>query len=274
MAARPIIVIKKKGGHAGHHGGAWKVAYADFVTAMMSLFIVLWLTNTSKPIKEAVAGYFNDPSGTTKLLGGNGKGPSQTPGDVPKETLTVTKENMAKLKEDLQKTIHKIEELNKLKNQIEMTVTSEGLRIELFETAEGTFFNSGSPEPNASGKMALITLATQLAGVPNKISMEGHTDSRPLDRNGGEYSNWELSVDRANNVRRLMQDHGLRSDQVSEVRGYADQKLRKPEAPLDPSNRRISVIVQYLKAPPAEVAKSPPPAATAKTPPTAPPPKH
>jgi len=97
--------------------------------------------------------------------------------------------------------------------------------------------------------MALITLATQLAGVPNKISMEGHTDSRPLDRNGGEYSNWELSVDRANNVRRLMQDHGLRSDQVSEVRGYADQKLRKPEAPLDPSNRRISVIVQYLKAP-------------------------
>ena len=180
MAVRPIIVIKKKGGHGGHHGGAWKVAYADFVTAMMSLFIVLWLMNTSKPIKEAVAGYFKDPSGTTKLLGGNGKGPNQTPGEASKETLTVTKDNMAKLKEDLQTAIHKIEDLNKLKDQIEMTVTSEGLRIELLETAEGTFFASGSPETNESGKEALIALAKQLGGVPNKISIEGHTDSRPL----------------------------------------------------------------------------------------------
>ena len=264
MAVRPIIVIKKKGGHGGHHGGAWKVAYADFVTAMMSLFIVLWLMNTSKPIKEAVAGYFKDPSGTTKLLGGNGKGPNQTPGEASKETLTVTKDNMAKLKEDLQTAIHKIEDLNKLKDQIEMTVTSEGLRIELLETAEGTFFASGSPEPNESGKEALIALAKQLGGVPNKISIEGHTDSKPLDRNGGEYSNWELSVDRANNVRRLMHDNGLRPDQVTEVRGYADQKLRKPEAPLDASNRRISVIVQYLNVPPAEVAKTPPNAASPK----------
>jgi chemotaxis protein MotB len=252
MAARPIIVIKKKGGHGGHHGGAWKVAYADFVTALMSLFIVLWLMNTSKPIKEAVAGYFKDPSGTTKLLGGNGKGPGQSPGEGPGETVTVTKENMAKLKDDLQSAIHKIEDLSKLKNQIEMTVTSEGLRIELLESAQGTFFDSGSPELNDSGKEALIALAKQLGGVPNKISIEGHTDSKPLVRNGGEYGNWELSVDRANNARRLMQENGLRPDQVAQVRGYADQNLRKPEAPEDPSNRRISVIVQYLKVPPAK----------------------
>jgi chemotaxis protein MotB len=155
-----------------------------------------------------------------------------------------------------------------------MTVTSEGLRIELLEAANGAFFDSGSPYPNESGKEALIALAQQLGGVPNKISVEGHTDSRPLDRNGGEYSNWELSVDRANNVRRLMQDHGLRSDQVSEVRGYADQKLRKAEAPLDPSNRRISVIVQYLTAPPAEAVKTPTSAASAKNTLSAPPPKH
>ncbi|MGO9476825.1 MAG: flagellar motor protein MotB, partial [Limisphaerales bacterium] len=116
MPTPPIIVIRKKGGHGGHHGGAWKVAYADFVTAMMSLFIVLWLMNTSKPIKEAVAGYFRDPSGTTKLNGGNGKGPEQTPGEP---TLKVTKENMAKLKENLQNAIQKIQDLNKVKNQIE-----------------------------------------------------------------------------------------------------------------------------------------------------------
>ncbi len=253
MATRPIIVIKKKGGHAGHHGGAWKVAYADFVTAMMSLFIVLWLMNTSKPIKEAVAGYFKDPAGTTKLQGGNGKGPGQVPGEGSSATLAVTKENMAKLKDDLQNAIRKIENLNKLKNQIEMTVTSEGLRIELMESAAGTFFASGSPEPNDSGKEALSALAKQLGGVPNKISIEGHTDSKPYDRNGGDYGNWELSVDRANNARRLMQESGLRLDQVTQVRGYADQKLRRPEAPEDPSNRRISVIVEYLDEPTAKV---------------------
>jgi len=144
-AARPIIVIKKKGGHGGHHGGAWKVAYADFVTAMMSLFIVLWLMNSSKPIKDAVAGYFKDPSGTTKLMGGNGKGPGQSASEGPGDSLTLSKDNMSKLKDDLQNAIRKIDDLNKLKNQIEMTVTSEGLRIELLESAKGTFFDSGSP---------------------------------------------------------------------------------------------------------------------------------
>jgi chemotaxis protein MotB len=243
---RPIIVIKKKGGHAGHHGGAWKVAYADFVTAMMSLFIVLWLMNSSKPIKEAVAGYFKDPAGTTKLTGGNGKGPGQSPGQGPADSLTVSKDNMPKLKEELQTAIHRIADLNKLKGQIEMTVTSEGLRIELMESANGTFFDSGSPDLNDSGKETLIALAKQLGGVPNRISIEGHTDSRPLVRNGGEYGNWELSVDRANNARRLMQENGLRADQVTQVRGYADQHLRKAHAPEDPSNRRISLIVQYL----------------------------
>ena len=142
---RPIIVIKKKGGHGGHHGGAWKVAYADFVTAMMSLFIVLWLMNSSKQIQQAVGGYFRDPSGTSKLTGGNGKGPGESEGDSPIDSLTLSKDNMAKLKEDLQSAIHRIEDFNKLKSQIEMTVTSEGLRIELLESAKSTFFDSGSP---------------------------------------------------------------------------------------------------------------------------------
>src|SRR5271169_5092600 len=159
--ARPIIVIKKKGGHGGHHGGAWKVAYADFVTAMMSLFIVLWLMNSSKPIKEAVAGYFKDPAGTTKLTGGNGRGPGESPGAGPGNSLTLTKDNMSKLKDDLQTAIHQIQDLNKLKNQIEMTVTSEGLRIELLESAKGTFFDSGSATLNTSGRELLTLLAAE-----------------------------------------------------------------------------------------------------------------
>jgi chemotaxis protein MotB len=236
-ASRSIIVVKKKGGHGGHHGGAWKVAYADFVTAMMSLFIVLWLMNSSQKIQEAVAGYFKDPAGTSKLLGAGAKG--------SEAARIVVKDNMAELKEELQNTIRAIEALNKLKNHIEMTVTPEGLRIELLESAKGIFFDSGSPEPNESGKEALITLAKELATTPYKISIEGHTDSKPLARHGGEYGNWELSVDRANNARRLMQENGLRADQVTEVRGYADQRLRKRDAPEDPSNRRISVIVHY-----------------------------
>lgn len=220
------------------------MAYADFVTAMMALFIVLWLMNSSKKIQEAVGGYFKDPRATGKLAGTSVTGTGEKP-PASKDTLAVSKENMAKLKEDLQAAIHKVQDLNKLKSQIEMTVTAEGLRIELLESATDTFFNSGIPEPNPRGKEALIALAKELGAVPYKISIEGHTDSQPLVRHGGEYGNWELSVDRANNARRIMQQSGLRADQVVQVRGYADQQLRKNSAPLDPSNRRITLIVQY-----------------------------
>lgn len=234
------------------------MAYADFVTAMMALFIVLWLMNSSKQVQQAVAGYFRDPAGTTKLTGGNGMGPGASPGKIPADSLTVSKEDMSKLKENLQTAIHQIEDLNKLKSQIEMTVTSEGLRIELMESAKGTFFDSGSPELNDSGKEALTALAKELGAVPYHISIEGHTDSKPLVRRGGEYGNWELSTDRANTARRLMQQNGLRADQVTQVRGYADQQLRKPEAPEDPSNRRISLIVQYaIKGAAHDAAKVP-----------------
>jgi chemotaxis protein MotB len=172
--------------------------------------------------------------------------------------MTLSKDNMAKLKENLQGAIQKIEDLNKLGSQIEMTVTSEGLRIELLESAKSTFFDSGSPELSDSGKETLMALAKELGGVPNKISIEGHTDSKPLLRHGGEYGNWELSVDRANSARRLMQENGLRSDQVTQVRGYADQHLRKPETPNDPSNRRISILVQYaIKAAAQGTANAP-----------------
>jgi chemotaxis protein MotB len=233
---RPII-IKKKVVHGGHHGGAWKVAYADFVTAMMALFIVLWLLNSNKPVREAISGYFNDPAGTADKSGTNRAGTA--------ENVILTKDDMAKLKDELEKAIESMPNFDALKNQIEITITPEGLRIELLEAEKGTFFDIGSPEPNDTGKALLELLAGQLGKLSNKISIEGHTDAKPF-AGKTNYGNWELSTDRANAARRLMQTTGFKPDQVSQVRGYADRLLRKPDAPLDPSNRRISVIVHPL----------------------------
>ncbi len=232
----PIIVIKKKAAHGGHHGGAWKVAYADFVTAMMALFIVLWLLNTNKPVKEAVAGYFKDPRGTSQKVGSDMAGAG--------ENFTVTKDNMDLLKDQLEKAIRDVPNFDALKNHIDMTVTSEGLRIELTESENGTFFASGSAKFVPGNEDLVIKLAQELGKLPNTLAIEGHTDAKPYVQ-GSSYGNWELSADRANSARRLMQLNGVRPDQVTQVRGFADQRLRKPDAPLDPSNRRISLIVQY-----------------------------
>jgi chemotaxis protein MotB len=240
---RPILIVKKKGDHGGHHGGAWKVAYADFVTAMMALFIVLWLLNSSKQVQEAVGGYFKDPTGTSKKVGSNMQGAG--------ENFVLTRDNMPKLKEQLQKAMRQMADFEKLKSHIDMTVTAEGLRIEMSESASGTFFDSGSAKLNGDGAELLSTLAQELGGLPNKLSIEGHTDSQPYAPSA-IYGNWELSADRANAARRVMQARGIRADQVTQVRGFADQRLRKPEAPLDPANRRISVIVQYIVRNPEE----------------------
>ena len=129
-----------------------------------------------------------------------------------------------------------------------MTVTAEGLRIELLESEKGTFFDSGSSALNQSGQELLTLLASELGKVPNHVSVEGHTDAKPFTGKGS-YSNWELSADRANAARRLMQQpEGLRADQVTQVRGFADQRLRNLKDPLDPANRRISIIVQYINS--------------------------
>ncbi|MDE3061634.1 MAG: OmpA family protein [Acidobacteriota bacterium] len=238
---QPIVIVKKKGGHGGHHGGAWKVAYADFVTAMMSLFIVLWLMNSSDKIKKAVAGYFNDPKGTANLLGTtmNGNG------------ITVEQERsdaLQKLKKKLEAEIRARKELEKLSKQIEITITPEGLRIELLETKNGTFYESGSARLSASGQELLALLASELKTLPNDLLIEGHTDAAPYSQDTG-YSNWELSADRANAARRLLQAGGVRQDQVTQVRGYADQMLRVKSNPYDPSNRRISILVKNASSP-------------------------
>jgi chemotaxis protein MotB len=238
-AIRPIIVIKKKVSGAGHHGGAWKVAYADFMTAMMSLFIVLWLLNTTPQIKKAVAGYFNDPLSGGKETGTKALGVG--------ESVSIDQKNVANLKEQIEKAILRQADLTKLSKQVEITMTGEGLRIELIEDSGGTFYQSGSPKLSDNGVKLLDMLAEQLKVLPNHLMIEGHTDAQPYSGNKG-YSNWELSSDRANAARQLLQDAGLRQDQISQVRGYADQSLRIPSNPLDPSNRRVSLIVQWADA--------------------------
>jgi chemotaxis protein MotB len=249
---QPIIIVKRRGkGHGGgHHGGAWKVAYADFVTAMMSLFIVLWLASSSEQVKKAVGGYFNDPKGAVKDAGNGMKGSGS-------ESIAVKKEDMGKLKEKLEQAINDAAALRKIKEHVVFTVTSEGLRVELLEGDDSTFFESGSPTPTTFGDDLIRKLAEEIGKLPNKVTVEGHTDSRPYSGRAN-YSNWELSADRANAARRLMQENGIRRDQVTQVRGFADQSLRNPANPKDGTNRRITLIIQYRADPVPEEPQSTP----------------
>jgi chemotaxis protein MotB len=239
----PIIIVRKKGRHGGHHGGAWKVAYADFVTAMMALFIVLWLLNTSSDVQKAISAYFRDPTGAGKETGSGAAGAG--------EGITIGKDDMAGLKDKLQDALKKAPEFEALKDNVQFSVTGEGLRVEMLENESGTFFESGSPKPSAAGQELLKQMAQEMGRLPNDLLIEGHTDSRPYGSNR-DYSNWELSTERANAARRLMEVSGLRAGQVAQVRGFADRQLRVADQPESASNRRISIIVKYQR--PVEVA--------------------
>jgi chemotaxis protein MotB len=236
-----IIIKKKKGGHGGHHGGAWKVAYADFVTAMMALFIVLWLLSSSEEVQKAVGGYFQDPTGSGKQVGSTMSGSG--------EGLTLKETDMEQLKEKIEKAMQEKPEFKALSKNVQIFVTGEGLRIELLESEKGMFFQSGSALPSEVGAHLVAMLAQQLGALPNNVYLEGHTDAKPFSSDNG-YSNWELSADRANAARRIMMDNGLRPNQVTQVRGFADQRLKDPKDPANPFNRRISVIVAYLDSKP------------------------
>jgi|SRR5579872_1653127 len=235
-----VVIIKKQGRHGGHHGGAWKVAYADFVTAMMALFIVLWLLNTSDKVKKAVSSYFKDPTGSGKLAGSSVAG-------LGESSVSVSKDDMARLKEKLEQAMMTIPKFAQMKNNVEMTITNEGLRVELLENEKGMFFESGNANPTETGQELLELLAQELGALPNKLLIEGHTDAKAYTSPNG-YTNWELSADRANSARRLMQHSGLQATQVTQVRGFADQRLRMPDDPTNAGNRRVSVIVKYLNA--------------------------
>src|SRR5262245_11699456 len=157
----PVIVIKKKKGHGGHHGGAWKVAYADFVTAMMAFFMVMWLMNSSQKIQQSVGAYFRDPSGSGKQTGSSMSGSG--------EGIEVKKDDLGKLKDELTKAMKQMPQFDQLKDNVSMTVTGEGLRVELLETEKGLFFESGSMKPSERGEELLVLLAKQLGELPNNL---------------------------------------------------------------------------------------------------------
>jgi chemotaxis protein MotB len=259
---QPIIVVKKKSGHGGHHGGAWKVAYADFVTAMMAFFLVMWLVGQSKSVKAAVGGYFRDPA-VFEMQGGKGVLPGgqtlETQAAPPKPTDEETErqrlENAAKR---IRERLDQVSAFKNLRKQIEFSVSPEGLRIDLLEQNDSTFFDSGSATLRGETERILGVIAGELAGLKDDIVVEGHTDSRPYQAND-RYSNWELSADRANAARRAMERGGLRTDQVSSVRGLADRELRIPTDPFDARNRRVSILVKspLLKSAPGQAAATP-----------------
>lgn len=246
---QPIIIKKVVAGGHGHHGGAWKVAYADFVTAMMALFIVLWILGQDDSVKANIAGYFNDPTGF-----GVGNGPSvlEGPGKrsvdpttlTPQQKKEMEKEQFEEMGSDLMKHLQ-IAEFKELADQIDTEITDEGLRIEIMESADDAFFEVGTSHLKKSASRIIDVIGKQLAGVNNKIVVEGHTDSRPFSNGLDGYSNYELSTDRANAARRELLKSGVKLDQIDEVRGYADNRLRNADNPYDVVNRRISIIVKY-----------------------------
>src|SRR5580658_1724015 len=241
QTAQPIIIVRRKKAHGGgHHGGAWKVAYADFVTAMLALFIVLWLLSSSEVIQKAVGGYFTDPMGKGKDVGNGLRGSGS-------ESLSIHKDDMNLLKEKLEQAVKDATSLQKIREHVIFTVTSEGLRVELLEGEVSTFFESGSSRPTEFGKDLLKKLAEEIGKLPNRVTMEGHTDSQPF-KGGADYTNWELSSDRANAARRWMQENGMREDQVTQVRGFADQSPRDPAHPGNSSNRRVTLVIMYQAA--------------------------
>jgi chemotaxis protein MotB len=255
-----IIVKKKKGHGGGHHGGAWKVAYADFVTAMMALFIVLWIVGQNNSVKSAVAGYFKDPTVFTQGTGGAGILPDGAPKQQPAPSTTAPSE-METLKAEgkkIENVISATPAFSKFKDKVQVSVTRDGLRIELVENATGLFFDVGSAQIKTETIQLLTMMAVEIGKLPNKVIIEGYTDARPYT--GAGYSNWELSTERANTARKILEEKGLKKDQVLEVRGFADRNLKHPDKPMDASNRRVSILVatSHFKSPEVSPAVPPP----------------
>ncbi len=243
-------VFKKiKKVHGGHHGGAWKVAYADFVTAMMALFIVLWVLAQNEEVREAVAGYFKDPVGfSTKgknILEGNSSKLIDLNLSEEMERQELERRELEKMGEKLMNELTEDTELMGLADQVKIEIVKEGLRIELIDSANDIFFEVGTSELKPEAKKLLNKVGTELSKLENKIIVEGHTDSRQYQNDGSGYSNFELSTDRANSAKRALVLGGVKEKQIDEVRGFADTRLRDPADPFSFLNRRISITVKY-----------------------------
>jgi len=267
------IVIKriKKGGH-GHHGGAWKIAYADFVTAMMAFFLLMWLLSaTTEDEKEELSKYFSQPvevalfgetgAGTSSILDG-GSGASGSAAD-PKAAEQAKVQLVASLRSEreradlarLERLRAKVEDamisdpkLEESLSQLKLDIESDGLRIQIFDQDNRPMFDSGSAIARPQMRTLLRQLGSVLAQVPNRVALEGHTDAVPFPGEKAGYSNWELSSDRANASRRELVAGGLPADRVMRVEGLASTELLDGANPKAPTNRRIVIIVMTLEA--------------------------
>ena len=229
----------KRGYPEKRHGGAWKVAYADFVTALMALFIVLWMMSSSAKVKQSVQGYFKDPRAYARKLGA---------GSVDSgEGLPVSRANIRQIQTRIEEALRKMPDFALIRHNVVFSVTGEGLRIDLLETEQGMFFVTGNPLPTPAGERLLKVLAVELERMPNELIIEGHTDAKPFRNStaSSRYANWELAADRANAARRLLHTYGVRPDQIVEMRGFADRRLLNPANPEDPRNRRVSLVVKF-----------------------------
>jgi chemotaxis protein MotB len=277
--ARPIIIKKVKKVSGGSHGGAWKIAYADFVTAMMAFFLLMWLLNaTPKPKLAGISEYFKMPL-KVAMMGGPAVAASDSvikntggkditlkqgqvkPIDGPKgkekkvdiqdakEALKqVEAKKLEELKQKIEKTIDESEMLSKFKKQLLIDITSEGLRIQIVDDKNRPMFNSAKAELQPYAKEILQQMGQMLNGVENKISLSGHTDATPYASGDKGYSNWELSADRANASRRELIAGGMDETKLLRVVGLSSAALFDKENPFNPSNRRINIIVMNKEA--------------------------
>jgi chemotaxis protein MotB len=252
---RPIIIVKrKKHGHGGHHGGAWKVAYADFVTAMMAFFMVMWIVGMDPNVKNSIEGYFSNPVGYKKgySSGASPLSSGSSPAVVSTAPIRLVARHIeeAKLGDTGGRIRSKLKEagLSAIGDRIEIVRTNAGLRIELAEGSSGKeFFDVTSATMTPIMKQTLEIVAQELEPLQNPVIIEGHTDASQY---AGMYSNWELSADRANAARRVMEVSGLDPARVVEVRGMADRELRNKADPLDPKNRRITILLPFMTGDP------------------------
>lgn len=260
---QPIIVIKKikKGGHGGHHGGSWKVAYADFVTAMMAFFLLLWLLSASNDQTLAgIADYFQNPSALANRGGRStsmidlGSNVDSSRGDESRNRESESLEQYSKefeseeakkledLKIELEYLVESTPELHKFKEQLLIDITEEGLQIQIIDKENRPMFDLASAVLKPYAKRILKEMTPILNQLPNKLSISGHTDAKGYSRRDG-YTNWELSSDRANSARRQLVRSNMPADKIVRVVGLSDKFLLDVRRPTDPSNRRISILV-------------------------------
>ena len=270
QGAAAVIVIKKKnrGGAHPHHGGAWKLAYADFVTAMMAFFLLLWLLSSTTPQqKMGIAHYFNPPNNATEYGGGTGimggesvvDAAAHAPKATPEVVQPVQQENedlavqatedslFRQVATQLQQAVMNVPQLQALMNNLHVDITPEGMRIQITDSQERPLFQNGSAEMMPYTKQMLSILAEVLARLPNQLAIGGHTDVVPYRGSNPNYTNWELSTDRAQASRKVLVAEGIVENRIARVAGYAGQDLMDKDNPQAVENRRISIIVLRAK---------------------------